>query len=189
MRGLGRFCSTERREGAVLLAGVLMLLAACGGGEEDPGGGYATLQFSGAITGTLDDDLEVTCFLPEQKGDSLQVRMDSDKGKKVGDRELTSFDFVVPDYGGPRTYDLGADLKNGKFDGEGLFLLFKDIEKAPFVWGEQQGSSGTVTMDAGDRSGRISLRGWENGDKMRVDVDGTFRCGDRKEKDSDTDQS
>ncbi len=185
MRALGRLPMPGRRCSPAILAGVLALLAACGGGEEDPGGGYATLQFSGAITGTLDDDLEVTCFLPAEKGDSLQVRMDSDKGKEVGGRELTSFDFVAPDYSGPKTYDLGTDLKNGKFDGEGLFLLFKDIERAPFIWGNEQGSSGTISMDAGERSGRRSLRGWENGDKMRVDVDGTFRCGDRKEKDTD----
>jgi hypothetical protein len=171
------------RRGLVLTA-VLLLgsLAACGGGEEDPGGGYATLQFSGAITGTLDDDLEVTCYLPSEPGDSLQVKMDSDQGKAVGGHELTAFDFLAPEYGGPRTYDLGAQLKEEEFDGEGLFLLFKDIERAPFVWGSDQGSSGTVTIDASQRSGRVSLRGWENGDKMRVDVDGTFRCGDRKEK-------
>ena len=157
-----------------------LLVAACGGGEEDPGGGHATLQFSGAIMGTLDDDLEVTCYLPEQPGDSFQVKMDSDKGKAVGGRELTSFDFVVPDYGGPKAYDIGRDLQAQKFDGEGLFLLFKELEEAPFVWGEQQQSSGTITVDASQRSGRVSLRGWENGDRMRVDVEGTFRCGDRK---------
>jgi len=167
----------------VLVVGALVSLAACGGGgKEDAGGGHATLQFSGAIAGTLDEDLEVTCYLPVESGDSLQVRMDSDKGKEVGGRELTSFDFVAPDYRGPRSYDLGADLKNRKFDGEGLFLLFKDIENAPFIWGDEQGSSGTITVDESERSGRISLRGWENGDKMRVDVDGTFRCGDRKNK-------
>ncbi len=173
--------STGRRRAAAVLAGGLLSLAACGGGKEDPGGGHATLQFSGAIAGTLDDDLEVTCYLPVERGDNLQVRMDSDEGKEVGGRKLTSFDFVAPDYGGPRAYDLGAELENGKFDGEGLFLLFKDIDNA-FVWGEQQGSSGAITIDASERSGRISLRGWENGDKMRVDVDGTFRCGDRKNK-------
>ncbi len=164
------------------MATAVASLGACGGGKEDPGGGHATLQFSGAIAGTLDDDLEVTCYLPAERGDSFQVRMDSDKGKEVGGRELTSFDFVVPDYSGPRAYDLGTDLKNRKFDGEGLFLLFKDIENAPFIWGDEQGSSGMIAVDASERSGRISLRGWENGDKMRVDVDGTFRCGDRKEK-------
>jgi hypothetical protein len=178
----GRSRSTGQRGAAVLLAGALVSLAACGGGgKEDAGGGRATLQFSGAVTGTLDDDLEVTCFLPVENGDSFQVRMDSDKGKGVGDRELTSFDFVAPDYSGPRTYDLGTDLKNRKFDGEGLFLLFKELDNA-FVWGDEQGSSGMITVDSSQRSGRISLRGWENGDKMRVDVDGTFRCGDRKNK-------
>nr|MDQ3570927.1 hypothetical protein [Actinomycetota bacterium] len=65
---------------------------------------------------------------------------------------------------------------------DGLFLLFKDLERAPFVWGEEQSSTGTVTIDPSQRSGRISLRGWENGDKLRVDVEGTFRCGDRKNK-------
>lgn len=178
----GRFYPPSRRGAAVLVAGALFSLAACGGGKEDPGAGHATLTFSGAVNGTLDNDLEVTCYLPSDKGDDLQVRMDSDKGKEVGGRKLTSFDFVAPDYSGPHVYDLGADLQNQKFDGEGLFLLFKELEKAPFVWGEEQGSSGTVTIDASGRSGRISLRGWENGDKMRVDVDGTFQCGDRKNK-------
>jgi hypothetical protein len=171
-----------RRLLVMVLAGALVSLAACGGGEEDPGGGQATLQFSGAVTGTLDDDLEVTCYLPVERGDSFQVKMDSDEGKEVGGRELTSFDFVAPDYSGPKVYDLGADLRGGKFDGEGLFLLFKDLEEAPFIWGNEQGSSGTLTVDTSERSGRVSLRGWENGDKMRVDVDGTFRCGDRKNK-------
>ncbi len=166
----------------MVLAGALVSLGACGGGKEDPGGGRATLQFSGAVTGTLDDDLEVTCFLPSQPGDSFQVKMDSDEGKEVGGRELTSFDFAAPDYSGPKVYDLGADLQSRKFDGEGLFLLFKDLEAAPFIWGDEQGSSGTLTVDASERSGRVTLRGWENGDKMRVDVDGTFRCGDRKNK-------
>jgi len=179
-----RFGAAGRRGAAAFLAGALISLAACGGGGEDPGGGHATLQFSGAIAGALDEDLEVTCYLPAEKGDSFQVRMDSDKGKEVGGRELTSFDLVAPDYDGPRAYDVGKDLGEGKFDGEGLFLLFKDIEKAPFIWGEAQGSSGVITVDASERSGRISLRGWENGDKMRVDVDGTFRCGDRKNKDT-----
>jgi len=164
---------------SMALAGA-MWLGACGGGKEDPGGGHATLQFSGAITGTLDKDLEVTCYLPTEKGDDFQVRMDSDKGKEVGGRKLTSFDLVVPQYSGPKTYDLGADLEAEKFDGEGLFLLFKDFEKAPFVWGQEQKSSGVLTIDAAQRSGRLTLRGWENGDKLRVDVDGTFRCGDRK---------
>ncbi len=177
-----RFGPVGRLTIGVIATCTLLSLAACGGGKEDPGGGHATLQFSGAITGTLDEDLEVTCYLPTEKGDELQLRMDSDEGKAVGSRELTSFDVVIPDYSNPRTYDLGADLKGGKFDGEGLFLLFKDIQDAPFVWGEAQGSSGMITIDASQRSGRISLRGWENGDKMRVDVDGTFRCGDRKNK-------
>lgn len=173
---------------AAAAAVLVLTAAACGGGEEDPGGGYATLQFSGAVAGTLDEDLEVTCFLPSEKGDSFQVDMDSDKGKSVGGSELTSFDIVVPDYDGPKSYDLGAELQGQEFDGEGLFLLFKDIEKAPFVWGQEQGSSGTVTIDPSQRSGRVSLRGWENGDKMRLDVDGTFRCGDRKNKpESDSD--
>lgn len=173
---------TWRRRLAVTAATcVLVALAACGGGKEDPGGGHATLQFSGAITGTLDDDLEVTCYLPTEKGDDFQVRMDSDEGKAAGSKKLTSFDFVAPVYDGPREYDLGADLKAQKFDGEGLFLLFKDLDNA-FVWGEQQGSSGAVTIDASQRSGRVSLRGWENGDNMRLDVNGTFRCGDRKNK-------
>lgn len=183
MTTLGRFRSIGPWGAAALLVGALVSLAACGGGKEDPGGGHATLKFSGAVAGSLDDDLEVTCYLPTEKGDSFQVRMDSDKGKTAGDRELTSFDFVAPDYSGPRAYDLGADLKNGKFDGDGLFLLFKDPDKA-FVWGDEQGSSGTIIIDESLRSGRISLGGWQNGDDTRVDVEGTFRCGDRKNKPS-----
>ncbi len=167
---------------AVTGLAVLVWLGACGGGKEDPGGGQATLRFSGAVAGTMDEDLEVTCYLPAEPGDSFQVRMDSDEGKAVGSRELTSFDFIAPDYSGPKTYDLGAALQGQTFDGDGLFLLFKDLERAPFVWGEEQSSTGTVTIDPSQRSGRISLRGWENGDKLRVDVEGTFRCGDRKNK-------
>ena len=163
-------------------AGALLFASACGGGDGAPGGGQVTLQFTGAVTGYLDTDVEVKCFVPTEEGDSFQVRLDSEDGEPVGTMKLSSFDFAAPEYLGARTYDLGAALAAEHFDGEGLFLLFKEMEDKPFLWGDEQGSSGFVTIDRSQRSGRVSLRGWQNADRLRVDVEGIFRCGEKEDK-------
>lgn len=156
---------------------LLLLVSACGDGGDD---GHVVLQFSGAVSGSLDADIGVDCFDPAERDDSFSVSVDSDDGAPVGGRQLSSLDFAAPEYDGPRQYDLGAALAGQTFDGQGLFLLFEEYQKAPFIWGDEQRSSGTVTIDPGERSGRLSLRGWENGDRLRVDVEGTFRCGEKK---------
>jgi hypothetical protein len=160
-----------------ILAVPLVLAPACG---DDNGGGHATLRFSGAVTGTVDADLDVDCFKPAEQGDNFSVSIDSDDGAPVGDKKLNALDFAAPEYDRPRDYDLSRALAGAGFDGEGLFLLFEEYEQEPFLWGDEQRSSGTVSIDPGERSGRLSLRGWENGGKLRVDVEGTFVCGEQE---------
>ena len=165
------------------LACLALLAGACGSNEEEqPGGSRLTLQFSGAVNGPLDSDIDVDCFLPAEPGGTFSVSVDSEDGNLVGGRRLSALDFSTTEYSGPRTYDVGQALKEGRFTGEGFFLLFKELEQQPFVWGQEQGSSGTVTVDPSERSGTVTLRGWENANRQRVDLTGTFRCGEKEKK-------
>lgn len=170
------------RTGLVLATISLLLAASCGGEEEQAGGSHLSLQFSGAVTGSLDSDVDVDCFLPAEPGGTFSVSVDSEDGVVVGARTLKALDFSTNEYSGPKTYDVGEAMKTGGFLGESFFLLFEELEEQPFLWGAEQGSSGTVTVDPSERSGRISLRGWENVQKLRVDAEGTFRCGEKEEK-------
>ncbi len=165
-----------------MAAACLLLLATACGEEDQPGGSRLTVSFSGAVNGSMDADVDVDCFLPAEAGGTFSVSVDSEDGEPVGDMRLSALDFSTNEYQGPRTYDVGAALSQGQFQGEAFFLLFKELEQQPFLWGAEQGSTGTVTIDSSERSGRVSLRGWENADKQRVDVEGTFRCGEKEAK-------
>lgn len=164
----------------VAVSSALLLAVACGE-EEQPGGSRLSLHLAGSVTGSLDADIDVDCFLPAEPGGTFSVSVDSEDGANVAGRRLVALDFGTPEYSGAKTYDVGAALQ-GDFTGDSYFLLFKELEQQPFVWGREQGSTGTVTIDPSERSGRISLKGWENGLDMRVDVDGVFRCGEKEEK-------
>lgn len=163
----------------VAVAATLPLSASCG----NDGGGRLSLRFSGAINGFLDTDagVDVDCFLPAEPGGTFSVSVDSEDGAEVAGRRLVDLGFSTTEYSGPRAYDVGAALQ-GDFTADSFFLLFKELEQQPFLWGQEQGSTGTITIDPGERSGRVSLKGWENGLGMRLDLDGTFRCGEQERK-------
>ncbi len=168
---------------AAALVTLVLLGTACGNGEEEqPGGSRLTLQFSGAVNGPLDADIDVDCFLPAEPGGTFSVSVDSDDGVLVGGKRLNALDFSTTEYSGPRTYDVGQALREGRFSGDSFFLLFQELEQQPFVWGQEQGSSGTVAIDPSERAGSVRLLGWENVAKQRVDVTGTFRCGEKERK-------
>lgn len=167
-----------------LVVCLALLAGGCrdGDGQQAEGGedglpGHADLRFSGAVTGSLDTDVEVACFDPKEEGIPFSVTVDTDTGIAVDGRTFLSMDLAVPDYDGPRAYDLGKALESEEgFDGEGVFLLFEEDEEHPFGWGDEE-SSGTVTVDEGETSGRLSLRGWKNDLGDLLDVEGSFRCG------------
>jgi hypothetical protein len=175
--------SPSRRSLGPVLVAAALAAAACGGGEGrvlrqgDAASGHVTLRFSGAVNGTIDQDTEVACFAPAEKGDRFTVSIDSDTGLTVGPRELSALDVSVPDYDGPKAYDLVRERDTEEsFDADEYFLLFEDPADDPFLWGKGS-AAGTVTIDEGEESGRLSLRGWENSADERLDVEGTFRCG------------
>ncbi len=165
----------------VAASSALVVPASCGDEEEQAGGSRLSLQLAGSVAGSLDADIDVDCFLPAEPGGTFSVSVDSKDGASVGGRTLVALDFGTPEYSGPKTYDVGAALQ-GEFTGDSFFLLFQELEEQPFVWGREHGSTGTITVDPSERSGRISLKGWENGLNMRVDVDGVFRCGEKEKK-------
>ncbi len=172
--------SWGRRWALIAVSAALALSAAsasCGNDE----GGHLSLRFSGAVDGFLDSEVDVECFLPGVPGGTFSVSVDSEEGVEVGGRQLVALDFSTTEYTGPRAYDVGAALQ-GDFTADSFFLLFEELEQQPFVWGQEQRSTGVVIVDPGERSGRVSLKGWENGLGMRVDVDGTFRCGEQARK-------
>lgn len=176
--------SLPRRAPTLLLVFLLLTLTACNGGDRKVTGlgegqprGHAAIRFSGAVTGTLDADVEVVCFAPEDEGDPFSVSMDADAGVAVGSNEFLALDLSIPSYGEPRTYDLGRALAEDEdFDADDFLLIFQEHQEQPFGWGGP-GSAGTVTIDEGERSGRVSLRGWRNGAGAEVQLDGSFRCG------------
>jgi hypothetical protein len=170
-----------RRWLAIVAASALVLSVGCGDDEEQAGGSRLSLQFAGAVNGEVDADIDVDCFLPAEPGGTFSVSVDSEDGADVAGRTLVALDFGTPSYSGPKTYDVGAALQ-GDFTADSFFLLFKELEQQPFLWGRDQRSAGTITIDPSERSGRISLKGWENGVNMRVDVDGVFRCGEKEQK-------
>ncbi len=170
--------ASGRRWAAVAVSAALVWSASCG---SDGGGGHLSLRLSGAINGSLDSDIDVECFLPAEPGGTYSVSVDSEEGAEVAGRRLVALDFSTTEYSGPKTYDVGAALQ-GDFTADSFFLLFKELEQQPFQWGQEQRSTGTVTIDPSERAGRISLKGWENGLGMRVDVDGAFQCGEQEKK-------
>jgi hypothetical protein len=169
---------------AGLVVAVAVAGAACGGddgaqvsGQDSAQSGHAALRFSGAVSGSLDADTEVACFEPAEQGDRFTVSIDADEGLPVGPQRLMALDVSIPDYDGPRAYDIRPDQETeAGFDADEFFLLFAEPQDQPFVWGTP-GSAGSVTIDEGGESGRLALRGWKNGADQRVDVEGTFRCG------------
>ena len=175
--------ASRRSLGGVLVAAALAA-AACGGGEGsasrqdgDAASGHVTLRFSGAVTGSVDDDTEVACFGPSGGERRFTVSIDSDTGLTVGPRELSALDVAVPDYDGPKVYDLRRERDTEEsFDADEYLVLFEDPEDDPFLWGKGD-ATGTVTIDEGEESGSLSLRGWQNSADERLDVEGTFRCG------------
>ena len=179
-----------RRAMAAVLASLALLAGGCGGEngtessrqDEGKAAGHVALRFAGALTGSVDAATEVACFGPSEKGDAFTVSIDADAGLPVGGRRLTALDFSVPDYDGPKAYDLKRELDTEEgFDADEFFLLFDEPQDDPFVWGTP-GSTGTVTIDEGGESGRLALRGWKNAADQRVDVEGTFRCGRQSER-------
>ena len=168
---------------AAALLSLVLLASGCGEDEEEqPGGSRLTLQLAGAVNGPLDADIDVDCFLPAEPGGTFSVSVDSEDGALVGGRRLKALDFSTTEYGGPRTYEVGQALNQGRFSGDSFFLLFEELEQQPFVWGLEQGSSGTVTIEPSERAGTVTLLGWENSAKQRVDLTGTFRCGEKEKK-------
>ncbi len=178
-----------RRVMAAVLASLALLGGACGGEngtessrqDEGKAAGHVALRFAGALTGSVDSATEVACFGPSEKGDAFTVSIDADAGLPVGGRRLTALDFSVPDYDGPKVYDLKRELDTEEgFDADEFFLLFDDPEDDPFLWGDD-GAAGTVTVDRGGESGRLALRGWKSSGGDTIDVEGTFRCGRKAE--------
>jgi len=167
---------------AAALLALSVLVAGCGGGRTHPpptpnSPGHARLRFSGAVTGAFDADLQIGCFTPTKKGDRFVVSMDSAKGARVGpNRTFVSMDVVTPDYDGAKTYDMRKAARAGEhFTADEFFLLFQEELRSPYGW--TASSSGTITVDRSQTSGRLALRGWRNASGQTVDVSGDFRCG------------
>ncbi|MDP9071252.1 MAG: hypothetical protein M3N68_08190 [Actinomycetota bacterium] len=188
--------SVLRRSTVAVLASLALVSSACGeeggseasreGDGEGKAAGHVALRFSGAVTGPLDAPLEVACFSPSEPGDAFTVSIDADAGLPiglpVGTRRLAALDFSIPDYDGPKAYDLRRELDTEEgFDGDEFFLLFDEPEDDAFLWGDE-GAAGTITVDQGGESGRLTLRGWKNSGGDRIDVEGTFRCGRKAER-------
>ena len=164
----------------LVVAGTV-LLAGCRG--DDPQRGHATLRFSGAVTGVVDTALDVDCDPPQQKGDKFLVaidRVEDGPAVPVGGRSFETLDFSTGEYQGPRSYDLGQAVAADESISTDWLLIFKELEAQPFQWGQEQGSAGAVTIDPGETSGSLSLRGWQSPEDLRIDVEGTFRCGETR---------
>jgi hypothetical protein len=157
-------------------------MAGCGGrgrqqvARDQPG--HATLRFSGAVTGTMDSDLRVSCLAPREGGKHFGVSLDAEPDVPVGGKHFSALDIATSDYSGPRTYDLAKAVANDDFSGDEFFLLFQELGDQPFGWGKS-GASGTVTIDKGEQTGSFTLQGWRSGNGSREDVQGSFRCGKR----------
>lgn len=182
--------SVCRRSVSGMLVGLALVATACGGDGEGTAsreestvtGGHATLRFSGAVAGSVDQDTEVACFPPSEEGQPFTVSVDADAGLPVGHTELSALDFSIPDYDGAKAYDLRTERDTEEsFDADQYIALFEDRPDDPFVWGHG-GASGTITVDEGGESGSLALRGWRNSAGDRLDVEGTFRCGRRAER-------
>jgi hypothetical protein len=168
------------RAARLALAGMLLtaLAAGCGGDEGDEATGRADIRFSGSVSGTLSAGMDVDCSPPSEQGGRFIVSFDSDEGTKVGGRTFVALDVATPPYQGPRTYDLKDALASDPQLGENFFLLFREFEEQPLSWGVDEEASGTLTIDSGERSGRLSMRGWASSERLRVNMEGSFRCGE-----------
>ena len=148
---------------------------------EDRGrGGHATIRFAGSVRGVLNANLDVVCSRPSEEGERFKVSLDSDKGAAVGGRTFKALEFETPAYQGPRTYDLTGALVSDEEYGDDWILLFAEHEDQPLTWSEE-GATGSLTIDPGESSGRMSIHGWRAADQLRVDLDGSFRCGEREQ--------
>ncbi len=173
---------------AAVLAAMAVGAGACGGDEGEVSDqaattGHATLEFEGAVRGTVDADVEVACYPPNEEGDPFTVSVDAERGIELGGQRLQALDFSIPDYDQPGTYDVAEAVRSGSFDAGDYFLLFEELAEQPFRWGEDERSGpGSITIDGEGTSGHLSLAGWENAAGQRVDVEGTFRCGRKPER-------
>ena len=158
------------------LATLALLLSACR--EPAAPGGHATVRFAGSVTGFFDSDLEVECWAPAQPGDPYTVSLDSRQGVRVGGTRFLALDLSVPQYAGPRSYEL-RQLADDPGAGDDYFLLFARDPTQPFGW-VNGASRATITIDPGEQSGRAALRGLRSGQGDQTDVYITFRCGQRE---------
>ena len=167
------------RRALTLTAAVLFMAAvaaSCGDDGNERGG--ATLRFTGAVVGTMDTEMDIDCSPPAEPGGRFIVSFDSDEGVPVGGRNFMFLDVATPPYQGPRTYDLKQALAGDQELTQNFLMLFKELEDQAFLWGQDEDSSGTLTIDSGEASGRLSLRGWANSENLKVNIEGTFRCGE-----------
>jgi hypothetical protein len=161
------------------LAGSCLVLAVSGacGDEDNPTGG-ANLRLTGSVSGNLRSDMDIDCSPPAEPGGRFVVSFDSDAGAPVGGRNLMALDVATPRYEGPKTYDLEQALSSDDQLAENFFLLFKEFDDQPLTWGQDPDAGGTITIDNGESSGRLSLQGWASAGDLKVNVEGTFRCGE-----------
>jgi hypothetical protein len=127
----------------------------------------------------MDQAVVVACSPPVDPGDGFGVSIDAPRPVTVGGRRFLALDFATPAFKGSQTYDLKrAVASDPALQTNDFLLLFEEYQSSPFVWDERE-SSGSVTVDAGETSGRIAFRGWKNGTGAKIDVAGSFRCGNR----------
>jgi hypothetical protein len=168
-----------------LLAGIVLALTTTWGCDRDDqqrvvggnveGVGHVSLSFSGAVNGRMEGLAEVACFEPAEEGDRYTVSIDAEQGIAVGGTVFRALDVAIVGYRAPGDYDLGRSLASDEVDRDDFFLLF-ERSSDPFGWGGKE-SSGTLSIDPGGASGRLSLAGWQNSSEERLAVQGTFRCG------------
>ncbi len=170
-----------------LTAGILIVLAttwSCDRDDEEQrvvGGGvqavgHVSLAFSGAVNGRMEGPAEVACFEPAEEGDRYTVSIDAEEGIAVGGTAFRALDVAIAGYKAPGDYDLGRSLASDEEERDDFFLLF-ERSSDPFGWGGKDESSGTLSIDPGGASGRLSLAGWENSAGESLAVQGAFRCG------------
>lgn len=161
----------------VVAACLIFVTAACGE-EQDQAVGGADLRFSGSVTGAMNSKMDVDCSPPAEQGGRFVVSFDSDGGTPVGGKTFTALDVATPPYQGPRTYDLKQALSSDEQLSENFFMLFKEFDDQPLTWGQEEDAAGTITIDSGESSGKLSLRGLASSGDLKVNIEGTFRCGE-----------
>jgi hypothetical protein len=128
------------------------------------------LVFTGQATGTIAQAIPVEISRPEEPGQALVVSLDPLAPIEFGGHVLYRLVVAVPRYAGHGNYDLAAYEQRDDWDGGEWFQLTLDTEDETFYWTTDYGP-GVVTVDADERTLRISLAMQDSGSRS-VQLDG-----------------